>query len=95
MYKCLYRLMLVLYFILMMLLVGGVIYLLGFVFVYSSPIYNYFLGLREFGLYDIVFWTVLLLVSLFTSLSITVTSGRDYLLYDLKFCELLKSKPTK
>lgn len=95
MYKCLYRLMLVLYFILMMLLVGGVIYLLGFVFVYSSPIHGYFIGKREPGLYDIIFWTVLLLVSLFTSLSITVTSGRDYLLYDLKFCELLKTKPTK
>lgn len=95
MYKWLYRLMLVLYFILMMLLVGGVIYLLGYIFVYSTPIHEYFLGKRELGLYDIVFWTILVLLSLFASLSITVTSGRDYLLYDLKFCELLKSKPTK
>lgn len=95
MYKCLYRLMLVLYFILMMLLVGGVIYLLGYIFVYSTPIHEYFLGKREFGLYDIVFWTVLSLLSLFASLSITITTGRNYLLYDLRFCELLKTKPTK
>lgn len=95
MYKCLYRLMLVLYFILTMLLVGGIIYLLGYLFAYSQPIHGYFIGKREPGLYDIIFWTILLLVSLFTSLSITVTSGRDYLLYDLKFCELLKTKPTK
>lgn len=70
-------------------------YLLGYIFAYSQPIHGYFIGKREPGLYDIIFWTILLLVSLFTSLSITVTSGRDYLLYDLKFCELLKTKPTK
>ena len=88
MYKYLYRLMLTLYFILM-------IYLIGFIFFYSIPISEYFAGKRELGLYDIIFWSILILVSLFTSLSLTVTSGRDYLLYDLKFCELLKSKPTK
>ena len=77
----------------MMLLVGGVIYLLGYIFAYSQPIH--FIGKREPGLYDIIFWTILVLLSLFASLSITVTSGRDYLLYDLKFCELLKTKPTK
>lgn len=95
MYKYLYRSMLTLFFTLMTLLTGVVIYLLGFVFIYSAPIHLYFSGKREFGLYDIIFWSILILVSLFTSLSLTVTSGRDYLLYDLKFCELLKSKPTK
>lgn len=95
MYKYLYRLMLTLYFILMTFLTGIVIYLIGFVFIYSAPIHLYFSGKREFGLYDIIFWTILVLVSIFTSLSFTVTSGRDYLLYNLKFCGLLKSKPTK
>lgn len=95
MYKYLYRSMLTLFFTLMTLLTGVVIYLLGFVLIYSAPIHLYFSGKREFGLYDIIFWSILILVSLFTSLSLTVTSGRDYLLYDLKFCELLKSKPTK
>lgn len=95
MYKYLYRLMLTLYFILMTFLTGIVIYLIGFIFIYSAPIHLYFSGKREFGLYDIIFWTILVLVSIFTSLSFTVTSGRDYLLYDLKFCELLKPKPTK
>lgn len=95
MYKYLYRLMLTLYFILMTFLTGIVIYLIGFIFFYSIHISEYFAGKRELGLYDIVFWSILILVSLFTSLSLTVTSGRDYLLYDLKFCELLKSKPTK
>lgn len=95
MYKYLYRLMLTLYFILMTFLTGIVIYLIGFVFIYSAPIRLYFSGKREFGLYDIIFWTILVLVSIFTSLSFTVTAGRNYLLYDLKFCELLKSKPTK
>lgn len=95
MYKYLYRLMLILYFILMTFLTGIVIYLLGFVFIYSAPIHLYFSGKREFGLYDIVFWSILILISIFTSLSFTVTTGRNYLLYDLKFCELLKPKPTK
>lgn len=95
MYKYLYHLMLTLYFILMTFLTGIVIYLIGFVVIYSAPIHLYFSGKREFGLYDIIFWTILVLVSVFTSLSFTVTSGRNYLLYDLKFCELLKSKPTK
>lgn len=95
MYKYLYRLMLTLYFILMTFLTGIVIYLIGFIFFYSYPIYDYFTGNKEFGFYDIVFWTVLISISVFISLSLTVTSGRDYLLYDLKFCELLKSKPTE
>ena len=95
MYKYLYRLMLVLYFILLTSLAGIIIFLIGFIFFYSYPICEYFTGNREFGFYDIIFWSILILVSLFTSLSLTVTSGRDYLLYDLKFCELLKPKPTK
>lgn len=95
MYKYLYRLMLTLYFILMTFLTAIVIYLIGFIFFYSIPISEYFTGNREFGFYDIVFWTVLISISVFISLSLTVTSGRDYLLYDLKFCELLKPKPTK
>lgn len=95
MYKYLYNLMLTLFFILMTFLMGIVIYLIGFIFFYSIPISEYFAGKREFGLYDIIFWTVLISVSLFISLSLTVTSGRNFLLYDLKFCELLKPKPTK
>lgn len=95
MYKYLYNLMLTLFFILMTFLTGIVVYLIGILFIYSVPINNYFLGKREFGLYDIIFWTVLISVSLFISLSLTVTSGRNFLLYDLKFCELLKQKPTK
>lgn len=95
MYKYLYRSMLTLFFTLMTLLTGVVIYLLGFVLIYSAPIHLYFSGKREFGLYDIIFWTILVLVSIFTSLSFTVTAGRNYLLYDLKFCELLKQKTTK
>ena len=92
MYKYLYNLMLVLYFILLAFLAGIIVFLIGFIFFYSYPICEYFVGGREFGLYDIVFWTVLITISIFISLSLTVTSGRDYLLYDLKFCELLKTK---
>ena len=95
MYKYLYRLMLTLYFILMTILTGIIVYLLGFLFIYSVPINKYFSGEREFGLYDFIFWTILISVSLLVSLSSTITAGRNYLLYDLKFCELLKPKPTK
>ena len=95
MYRYLYRFMLILLFILIFLLTGTIIYLLGYLFLYSSPIHKYFVGLREFGLYDIIFWTILTLVSLFISLSTIITVGRNYLLYDLKFCELLKTKPNK
>ena len=87
--------MLVLHFILIFLLTGIAVYLLGFVFIYSVPINNYFVGIREFGFYDIIFWTILIAISLIVSISMTITVGRNYLLYDLKFCELLKTKPNE
>lgn len=95
MYKYLYRLMLSLYFILAAVMTGIIVYLLGIIFSYSVPINKYFFGEREFGLYDFIFWTVLISISLLVSLSFIITAGRNYLLYDLKFCELLKPKPIK
>lgn len=89
-YLYLYRFCMVLILLIAFMLIASILFLLGILLGYSVPIMAQMEDGQSFGLFSWASIIFISLASLLAAIGITITVGRNILLYDFKFSEFLK-----